>query len=485
MRIDVDNKIRIPPDSLSGAEIGRIADALTFPNPALEAAKKEMTWGWDKLPSTIRLWEAQDDGTLVLPRGFARELLEIKPDIEWDDWRCHVRKDYSSWNQIVPRGQYQERAWESIVSAEQGVYRAPPGSGKTVTVLEAIRRTRQKAIVLVNTIGLAEQWRQRARDHFGYEPGLIGDGIWDERDVTIALIPTLWSRRDEIDSGFWDSFGFTCLDECHHATANTFYDLIQRFTSQWRIGVSATPDKNWNLKPLVDASLGPMFHETTREQLRDEGLLVIPEVFVTPTGYWFRFWPTHSRIKLDSGDWGCTFKGCPGGAQVIHRNNYTKLVEDLIRSIPRNMIVARRIVKRSQEGRCVLVLSRRLEHLDKLKQLYEASSATGRSIDLTGKQKREERLEIQQKAGPGDVIFSTIGDEALDIPQLDSVVLAYPTRNTDILEQQVGRIERVYNGKLVPTVDDFADDAGPLRGQLNGRIAKYEQEGYQTCYDDN
>jgi hypothetical protein len=45
-------------------------------------------------------------------------------------------------------------------------------------------------------------------------------------------------------------------------------------------------------------------------------------------------------------------------------------------------------------------------------------------------------------------------------------------------------VERIHEGKLDPTVDDFMDDAAPLRGQFNGRVQKYEQEGWDLCYDD-
>lgn len=97
---------------------------------------------------------------------------------------------------------------------------------------------------------------------------------------------------------------------------------------------------------------------------------------------------------------------------------------------------------------------------------------------FTGEQESGERMEIVARADRGRcVLFSTIADEALDIPRLDTLVLAFPGRNVEKYKQKIGRIERSHPDKLAPLVIDFSDDCSVFAGQLQERRQLYASEG--------
>jgi superfamily II DNA or RNA helicase len=93
------------------------------------------------------------------------------------------------------------------------------------------------------------------------------------------------------EDGFFDSFGFVCLDECHHATAETYNKILNRFSARYRVGVSATPDKTGDFE-LARMVLGPIIHTTHPHEVTN---LIKPRVVKIPTKFGFGFRGHRSR----------------------------------------------------------------------------------------------------------------------------------------------------------------------------------------------
>lgn len=475
MKARVDTHIRLHDGMLPAGVVRRVVEELTVANPDYDAMRREHVWGWQDVPKTIELWEADGTGGLILPRGFGRRLVSYIPDIDWEDARRYKAIDTSSWPSVSPKGPHQKKAMETIFSAEQGIVQMPPGSGKTVAVLDGIRRAGQRALVIVDKTHIAAQWRERCRQFLGFEPGMVGEGVHDESDkITIAMQQTLWSRADSLPQSFWEGFGFVCLDECHHAAARTYYDILQRFPAAWRIGVSATPRKSASLAPFVDAVLG----ETVLAAPSDD--VVVPTVIRHFTDFEYLFWPTH-QLK-PSGK--CGFAYCTRTGK-LHRNNYSEMVKALQGDRDRNLLIARQIARDVADGRATLVVSDRLGHLKELRYRYEHDfwdPAIGApSYMLTGEQGTDERMDVYARVDGPCVVFSTVADEALDIPRLDSIHLVWPGRNTENVKQRVGRVLRTHPAKSrEPLVNDYVDYRVPLlRSQARDREFMYVDEGYR------
>ena len=487
MKIVVDTHLRIAQADMSGKGIASlIVNALQIPNAAKDTARREHVYGWQEMPDEIVLWAYDaSNNSWVLPRGYAAELFSdldsmgIKFEII-----DHRLKVYSADHMLMlPVGvrDDQDEMVKHMLKVEQGVLEAPPGSGKTVASLELIRRSEQRSLVIVDKTNIAAQWKERAEWFLGYEPGLIGDGAFVIKDFTVALVQTLWAKQDMLrDSGFFDQWGLVLLDECHHAPARTFSETMQLFPAHYRFGVSATPERREGLWVEVEAAIGPLIHKVTKGDLRSLGVLVSPKVVVHSTGFNRDYFPTHKYVN----DQVCDRMGCTRARhKKLHRNNYTDIVGELATDEDRNNVIRNNIVNDFWDGRHVLVVSSRKSQLRELK--VQVGLMLGNDSDLymlTGDQSTEERMEVANAAENGPcVIFSTIADEALDIPRLDSLHLVWPTRNTQKIRQQLGRVERVHPAKKDAIVHDYADDVGPLRGQLSERFAQvYVKEGLDT-----
>lgn len=457
----LDHEIAVRISDLPSGVLPNLVDALTIPNLEKLKAKKMDVYGWQKLPDNIELWRLEK-GFLYMPRGFLHNFFEgmqiMGVDLDIED---HRNQEFAPpWDLRFDPYPWQERQISAIFDHQQGIIKSPAGSGKTVAVLGAVGRMGGQSIVLVNTKDVLWQWQERVADHLGpdYPCGQIGDGVFDvaEGGITIATAQTLHSRFDALEAeGFFDIFPFMCLDECHHATADTYNKIVSRFSSKYRIGVSATPDKTGDFAMATNV-LGPIIHETKPSQVTN---LLVPEVVKVVTKFGFGFRGQVSRWQ---------------------RSNYPQMIAALIADEDRNQLIVDEIM--ANQGHHQLVVSKRLAHLDTIHAMLDEAGFRDPVVTIVGQDDNDHRREAKALAETEPcLILSTLADEALDIPRLDRLHLPFPQKNPGLVTQQVGRVERKHPDKKDAIIFDYADmNVGPLEKQWRvRRFEVYEVRGYK------
>ena len=464
----VDTHLHLPP-AVPLAVAREIESELTFGNPEAAAAAKMQTWGWQRIPKTICL----ADGTKV-PRGYARDLCRLYKrhglEIKFQDDR--VTSPSATLMREVQMRPYQVPVVESMLKAQQGIVDMATGGGKTIIALEAIRRSGQKAIVIVNRMNLIEQWAKPAKEMFGIEIAQVGDGIFQDGDLVIALQQTIHQRTKGLDHWF-DSFGFVVLDEAHAVSARTYVETMERFPAKYRFGLTATPDRRRGWFPLVTATIGPVISTIAPQELEQTGVLHKPSVVKVDTDFGFTFWGNHNVNCFQT----CQVPRCKkNGADHGHRTNYPALTKELAGDIGRAKLVASIASKEAEKGHAVLVLSKRLRHLDLIRDYIEGDFSV---MMMTGQHDAESRASTRARIDEGAcVVLSTVADEALDAPRLDRVILAWPTRNEAMVTQQVGRILRAHPEKTDAIVFDLVDSTGVGDNQWRERLGLYRKRGF-------
>jgi superfamily II DNA or RNA helicase len=331
-------------------------------------------------------------------------------------------------------------------------------SGKTVVVLEAWRRSGVPGLILVEKAGLAKQWRERALEHLGIETGMIGEGEWDERPLTVAMMQTL--RNRELSELWWRRRGFTAADEAHHAAADTYNDLLANVTSRWFVGVTATPLEGEWTQPLLTRRLGPIIHITSDDELRKSGRRVTPLIKRVHTGW--KWAPENAR----------------DAALVDTKVIYRRIINALRKDLNRIEVISRTIVGEPVE--CAqLVTADQLEYLDLLYDRVRELGYLGEVYMMRGAESSDRRQEIARLASSGHcVIFATVADEGTDIPRLDRLHLTWPGKLERKLKQKLGRVLRAHPDKRETIVFDYVDEEGMLANQARQRMSVYRKAGY-------
>ena len=176
------------------------------PNPEYVTRKRLGNWLGNIEPALCLARQSGD--TFIFPRGYAGRLISrIKNaglEYSLDDQRLTLPGiDLNFHGELRP---YQQRALVEILQYHSGILIAPCGSGKTCMIAAIIAHRKQPALVLVHMRQLAEQTREAMQKWLSIAPGLIGDGVFDVRPVTIGIIQGLAGNAERV-AAIRDKFG--------------------------------------------------------------------------------------------------------------------------------------------------------------------------------------------------------------------------------------------------------------------------------------
>jgi superfamily II DNA or RNA helicase len=166
--------------------------------------------------------------------------------------------------------------------------------------------------------------------------------------------------------------------------------------------------------------------------------------------------------------------GIPEEAQI--QDIFRLLVQD----DNRNQQIAADIMAAYGEGRKILVLTERTEHLQLLLEKFDSSLEN--LLVLHGRVPKKQRMEIYTKLNSIDataprIIFATgrlIG-EGFDHPPLDTLVLAMPISWKGTLQQYAGRLHREHADKHDIRIYDYVEQNQPKLA----RMWEKRKRGYQ------
>lgn len=399
-------------------------------NPEL-AKRRAMGRSQFGVPRQLRLWR-ESGGRLELPRGCAARVREalgafgLRP--VWRDRRVSVPVQWPEYAGPPPRI-YQGRGSAAIIKWEQGIVRAPTGSGKSTLFLSTLPEIGQRACVVVRNSKLAKQWRSNACDTFGWserEIGMVGDGRHTVGEhLTIAMQQTLWSTSFDLEA-FAARFGVMCLDEVQGAAARTVSGTCAAFPSKFRIGLSADESRKDRLECVTYDVFGGVICEITRDDVRRTGHDVPVVVRLVPTGVdcrWYREAPAAER-------------------------DFGRLVEELVSDEGRNALLCD-VLSRAEHP--CLVFTHRREHARELVMRGLPARGVPSGLMLGGKDDSgsfdETQAMLQRGEGVGVGTFQSIG-VGIDVPRVMSGCVSTPLgKNPQFFNQVRGRVCRPWPGK--------------------------------------
>lgn len=425
----------LPPSILQDAR-----QSLTLKNPVYATRQRLGKWTGD-ISETLTLVE-RSAGRVFLPRGFLSCLLELiqASGEEYEIVDARLRLPDVPMDFTGELRAYQARAVKDTSEHGSGVLVGPCGSGKTVMGTALMSHWKQPSTVLCHTKELLTQWRDSIRRFLGVEPGIIGAGDATFSDtVNVALVQALTAKPDILQE-LTRRTGLVMLDECHHCPAETFTTVMQAFPAAIRYGLSATPTRADGLTSFVTSVIGPYRAIITHGELEAAGVRVVPDI---------RFVRTGASVWNVVEDWSGVMRGL---AENGARNR-------LICELARDAV---------NEGRTVLLLAGLVDHVE---YLGGELGSVARVLHGRMAKKARERALSDVREGKASVLIGTqIADEGLDLPTLDTLILASPSRSPGRTEQRVGRILRNLEGKRQALVFDLVDDHPVLFGQARSRF---------------
>jgi hypothetical protein len=307
-----------------------------------------------------------------------------------------------------------------------------------------------RTLIVVHKEFLANQWKERIEQFCpGASIGRIQQDVFDvEKDFVIAMIQTLCSRENAI--GAFDSFGLVIVDEAHHIGAAAFSQSMFKFCPKYTLGLTATPERKDGLTRILYWFMGPEFFSVRRKD--QTGVQVVRVPF------------DHPRFR----------EGVP--VSRFGKINMAAMVTELTELDERNTMILGHVRACLSENRRILILTDRREHCFWFAQQFKEDVC---GLYIGGMSEPELALSASKK-----VVIATfsMAAEGLDIPILDTVVLATP--KSDVV-QAVGRILRETPGKRnAPRIIDIIDHWSVFFSMFRKRLAIYTSAGFCTADDE-
>ena len=326
------------------------------------------------------------------------------------------------------------------------------GGGKTVLALHICSVLKKKTIVVVHKDFLMTQWRDRILQFLPEAKiGKIQQDTVDidGKDIVLALVQSL-SRR-EYKEGTFDSFGLAIFDECHHLGAEVFFRSMGKVASKYMLGLSATPKRKDGLSKVFEWYIGDIVY---LQQKKNED---------------------YAEVQLID----CNFEDEKYNKEELNFRKepcMPKMINNICDYLPRTEMIVELTLKYRNEGRNVLILTDRRNHLELIYKMLEGQS---RGFYVGG-MKPDQLRDSQEK----DIILATfsMAAEGMDIPKLDTVILGSPKSD---VEQSVGRVfrKKACDREFHPLIIDLQDNFSMFQNQCNKRLALYKKMNFTIFHN--
>jgi len=338
--------------------------------------------------------------------------------------------------------EYQLDAWGAIwdarqTGADRGLIHLATGLGKTsVGVFDAMKFREEfraqhgrdpKILFTVHQKDILDQAAERFSAFMpdasiGFYNGIKKDL---SGDITFASLQSLHANLDQLDS---KAFDYIINDEVHHAKARTYEKVVDHFEPQFRLGLTATPNRA-DEKDIRELYGTELYTKGLPEALA-EGWLASPDYHIV--------FDDAVKQAMQSG----------------FEANSLRALAELFNVQPRNDVIAENIKEEMEKiglefGTVkTIVFCQNIEHAEEMAELlggkaYHSQDKDPGTFDAFKK---------------GDLQVITTRDmfnEGVDVPDARLLVFLRSTSSQTIFEQQLGRGLRKTEGKDSVSVLDF------------------------------
>lgn len=342
---------------------------------------------------------------------------------------------------------------------------APCGFGKTVVAGYMAQKYTQydkNVLFMVHRKELIEQ-TSKTFCKLGIAHGIISSGVKPNYNlpVQIAGVQTLVKRIDKIPKP-----DLLICDECHHIIADTYKTIVNSFESAVLLGITATPlrrDGDRLADAFDDIVVGPSVSD-----LIESGDLAHYEYYEPTSSF------SEENVEIRAGDYD--------NNAIFSQMNRAKVIGDIVSYY-------KRIANHEQ----AIYYCVNIEHSINVARRFNKAGIVAEHVDgETPKQIRADAID-KFRHGKIQVLCNVdLFGEGFDVPNVDCVGLARPTKSLTLYIQQAMRAMRPdpKNPRKIAKIIDHVGNRkrhGAIDEERQWYLAaKPEREGeaiYKVCPD--
>ena len=360
---------------------------------------------------------------------------------------------------------YQQIAFEKLVAALKTTFRAllvmATGLGKTILSIEVVKyfiTPKDKVLFLCHDNGILNKaykdYKKLVGDQYTYAKFYGDEKDWeaDKYHFVFATFQSVLAhlRNKDAKRKLFSPkhFSFIVVDESHHAQAETFAEVINYFKPKYKLGMTATPDRE------DQADIRNIFGQEVAD-------IRLPEAIA-------KNWLTKINYKVLS----------DGLDEEKIREVCKEVLEDNIR-LTEKQINEKIFIKVRTEEQCKIVqkyskTQKAIVFCENIEHLRHVASILPSSVAIHSEQSskvNDANFNLFEHGHVQHVIVVDKFNEGIDIPDTELLVFLRTTNSERIFLQQLGRGLRKVKGKEKVTVLDFVANIDRIK-----QVAKLTKE---------
>lgn len=227
------------------------------------------------------IWDEKGNFYRIYPRDFALIMervskynLPIKSSLPFSLPEYMFPSSYFNLSLNLPLYDFQNEALMHWINNKyRGIVVLPTGAGKTILGCAAIEKLKASTVIIVPTILLLEQWKNRLIENLGLKSdqiGIFGGGDQEIKSITISTFESayLYLKR------FRSQFGLLIIDEAHNLTGSNYEKIIDGYLSPYRLALTATLNKSDSaFETLVNRGFQKVVYEIFPKELEKLNIL--------------------------------------------------------------------------------------------------------------------------------------------------------------------------------------------------------------------
>jgi superfamily II DNA or RNA helicase/HKD family nuclease/uncharacterized protein (DUF1330 family) len=277
-----------------------------------------------------------------------------------------------------------------------------------------------------------------------YFGDFTGKEKWPEADILFASIQTI-GQQNHLRHFERDDFDYIVIDEFHHAAAASYQAVLDYFTPQFLLALTATPERSDGRDILTLCQENLVFRCDLFEAIQQD-LLCPLHYFGIPDDLDYR--------------------------QIAWRSS--RFDEEALTQATATTRWAEQVYAhyRTWAGQKILAFCCSRRHADFMAQFFQGKGVRAVAVH-SGPQSAPRGTSLERLASDELDLICTVDmfNEGVDLPAIDTIMMLRPTESSIIWLQQLGRGLRKCAGKSYLTV---IDTIGNHRVFLNGLRALFD-----------
>src|SRR5919198_2766546 len=377
-------------------------------------------------------------------------------EVEYDDRLVfdlipspNISIDNDNKNQQLFLRDYQQKALDNWNRAgKRGCVVLPTGSGKTVIGIKAIEMVNSSSIIIVPTIDLMDQWTSVLSKYLTSKKiGKLGGGTDDIQAITVSTYDSAYIRA----SSLGNKFALIIFDELHHLAAPGYRSIAEQFASPFRLGLTATIEREDNLHKEFPKLVGGIVFEAYSRDLAKNKHLASYEIERRQVDMTLEeieeYEKNFGTYQLYLMKIGIVMNSPSAFHKLIMMSGRSRIARQAVLARNKAMNIALNSRSKIEELREILSQNNGVKTIiftQHNKLVYEISNRFLIPF-ITYKSSKEERQDALQGFRDGRynaIVTSKVLDEGVDVPDAELGIIVSGTGSSREFIQRLGRLLR-------------------------------------------